>query len=171
MSDIFHILHVLVAIGLIGLVLIQHGKGADAGAAFGSGASSTVFGSQGSASFLSRTTAILAALFFLSSLVLAYFSTQKTTVKSIMDTAPAQTAPAPASELPPTLTPTAPAAKVPANNGDVPAIQPGAATVPATAPAMPAVSVETQTVEQPAKSLDAPVLPATPAVPTAPSNK
>ena len=58
---------------VIGLVLIQHGKGADAGAAFGSGASGTVFGSRGSANFLSRTTAWLAAVFFALSLVLAYF--------------------------------------------------------------------------------------------------
>ncbi len=167
MSDIFHILHVLVAVGLIGLVLIQHGKGADAGAAFGSGASSTVFGSQGSASFLSRTTAILAALFFLSSLVLAYLSTQKTVAKSIMDTVPAQTAPAPASELPPTLM--APPATPPANSSEVPAVPPSAATVPAAEPTVPAITVETKTVEQPVKPLDAPPVPATPLVPAEPS--
>ncbi|MCP5141595.1 MAG: preprotein translocase subunit SecG [Chromatiales bacterium] len=65
-------LHVLIALALIGLVLMQHGKGADAGAAFGSGASATVFGAQGSSNFLSRTTAILATLFFVTSLALAY---------------------------------------------------------------------------------------------------
>ena len=64
--------HVLLAAGLIGLVLMQHGKGADAGAAFGSGASATVFGARGAASFLSRATSILATLFFLTSLALAY---------------------------------------------------------------------------------------------------
>jgi len=77
MSDFFHVIHVLTALGLIGLVLLQHGKGADAGAAFGSGASSTVFGSRGSSSFLSRATAILATTFFCTSLVLAYFSSQQ----------------------------------------------------------------------------------------------
>jgi preprotein translocase subunit SecG len=66
--------HVLLAAGLIGLVLMQHGKGADAGAAFGSGASATVFGARGAANFLSRATAILATLFFLTSLALAYFA-------------------------------------------------------------------------------------------------
>ena len=64
--------HVLIAACMIGLILIQHGKGADAGAAFGSGSSGTVFGSKGSSSFLTRSTAILAASFFVTSLVLAY---------------------------------------------------------------------------------------------------
>lgn len=68
------VVHLLLSLGLIGLILIQHGKGADAGAAFGSGASATVFGSRGAASFLSRTTAILATLFFITSLALAYFA-------------------------------------------------------------------------------------------------
>lgn len=71
--------HVVVAVALIALVLLQQGKGADAGAAFGSGASATMFGSRGSASFLSRTTGILATVFFLTSLTLAYFSTQTVT--------------------------------------------------------------------------------------------
>ncbi len=66
------VVQVVVAISLVGLILIQHGKGADAGAAFGSGASGTVFGSQGSANFLSRTTAALATVFFVVSLSLAY---------------------------------------------------------------------------------------------------
>ena len=64
-------IQLILAIGIIGLVLMQHGKGADAGAAFGSGASGTVFGSRGSANFLSRSTGILAALFFIVSLALA----------------------------------------------------------------------------------------------------
>jgi len=67
------VLHILIALTLIGLVLIQRGRGADIGAAFGSGASQTVFGARGSASFLTRATAVLAALFFASSLGLAYF--------------------------------------------------------------------------------------------------
>ncbi len=77
--------HVIITIALVGLILIQRGKGADVGAAFGSGASQTVFGSQGSASFLTRTTAALATLFFLTSLTLAYFSTQSTERTSITD--------------------------------------------------------------------------------------
>ncbi len=84
--------HVIITIALIGLILIQRGKGADVGAAFGSGASQTVFGSQGSASFLTRTTAALATLFFLTSLTLAYFSTQGTERASVTDmVAPAAT--------------------------------------------------------------------------------
>jgi preprotein translocase subunit SecG len=66
------VFHVLIAAGIVGLVLLQRGKGADAGAGFGAGASGTVFGARGSASFLSRMTATLAALFFASSLTLAY---------------------------------------------------------------------------------------------------
>ena len=77
--------HVVVAITLIALVLLQQGKGADAGAAFGSGASATMFGSRGSASFLSRTTAILATTFFLTSLTLAYLSTQTSTPQSVVE--------------------------------------------------------------------------------------
>jgi len=68
------VIHILLGIGIIGLVLMQQGKGADAGAAFGSGGSGSVFGAQGSASFLSRTTAIFATLFFLTSLGLAVLS-------------------------------------------------------------------------------------------------
>ncbi|MAM86139.1 MAG: preprotein translocase subunit SecG [unclassified Hahellaceae] len=75
--------HVIVAIAVIGLVLLQHGKGADAGAAFGGGASQTVFGSQGSSSFLSKMTAWLAVIFFLTSFGLAYLAKQRSvTVES-----------------------------------------------------------------------------------------
>jgi len=88
MQSIFMVIHVLLAIGIIALVLLQHGKGADAGAAFGSGASSTVFGSRGSGSFLTRTTAILAALFFATSLSLAYMAgntgNQESTLESLL---------------------------------------------------------------------------------------
>jgi len=76
---------VLLGLGVIGLVLMQQGKGADAGAAFGSGASGTVFGAQGSASFLSRTTAVLAFLFFSTSLGLAVLSGQQEETRDIMD--------------------------------------------------------------------------------------
>src|SRR5512136_1116821 len=86
-------LHVLVAIAVCGFVLLQHGKGADMGAAFGSGASGSLFGAAGSANFLSRTTAILAAVFFVTSLALTWVGTTRTAGKSIgggvMDTAPA----------------------------------------------------------------------------------
>lgn len=77
MQTILLLIHVLIAIAVVGLVLLQHGKGADAGAAFGSGASQTVFGSQGSGSFLTRVTAILATVFFVTSLMLAYLSTEQ----------------------------------------------------------------------------------------------
>src|SRR3954470_3445686 len=72
------IVHLFLALGIIALVLIQRGKGADAGAGFGSGASGTVFGARGSASFLSRTTATLAALFFATNLALAYMGGRRT---------------------------------------------------------------------------------------------
>lgn len=71
------VVHLLVALGLVGLVLVQQGKGADAGASFGAGASATVFGSQGSATFLSRFTAILAAVFFATSLGLGFYAKNK----------------------------------------------------------------------------------------------
>jgi preprotein translocase subunit SecG len=72
------VFHVLFAAGIVGLVLLQRGKGADAGAGFGAGASGTVFGARGSASFLSRTTAVLAALFICTSLTLAYLGSRQT---------------------------------------------------------------------------------------------
>lgn len=72
MSTILVVVHLCLSIALIGLILIQHGKGADAGAAFGSGASATVFGARGSANFLSRATGFLALAFFITSLALAW---------------------------------------------------------------------------------------------------
>ena len=71
------VVHLLAALGLVALVLLQQGKGADAGASFGAGASGTVFGSQGSATFLSRFTAVLAAVFFVTSLGLGFFAKNK----------------------------------------------------------------------------------------------
>lgn len=88
MQTILTIIHLLLAIGLISLVLIQHGKGADAGAAFGSGASATVFGARGSGNFLSRSTAILAAAFFLTSIALAYYATRVGEPAGLMDNLP-----------------------------------------------------------------------------------
>jgi len=85
--------HILVGVAVIGLVLIQHGKGADMGAAFGSGASGSLFGASGSANFLSRTTGILAAVFFLTSLGLAYMANAKPASSGSVVDAAVQTAP------------------------------------------------------------------------------
>lgn len=87
-------IHVVVGLSIIGLVLMQHGKGADMGAAFGSGASGSLFGATGSANFLSRTTGILAAVFFLTSLSLAYMANAKPrTSGSVMEAVKQQPAP------------------------------------------------------------------------------
>jgi preprotein translocase subunit SecG len=85
MQLVLTVTHLLLALGLIGLILIQHGKGADAGAAFGSGASATVFGSRGSGSFLTRITAVMATLFFLTSMALAYYAAQVGEPAGLMD--------------------------------------------------------------------------------------
>lgn len=85
------ILHVIVGAMIIGLVLLQRGKGAETGAAFGAGASATVFGAKGSANFLSRSTAVLATVFFATSLSLAYLGSQRPVEKSIVDQAGAAT--------------------------------------------------------------------------------
>jgi len=123
----------LTALGMIGLILLQHGKGADMGAAFGSGASGSLFGATGSANFLSRTTAILAAVFFVCTLVLAYFSNSVKPVSSgsvlerSVPAAPAASAAGPN-----------PASQIPGGGAPVPARQ-GPATTPATtAPVVPA---------------------------------
>jgi preprotein translocase subunit SecG len=76
-TQVLIVLHVLTALGIIGLVLLQHGKGADMGSGFGGGASGSLFGATGSANFLSRTTAVLAAIFFILSLALAWVATRK----------------------------------------------------------------------------------------------
>ena len=76
-TNLIVVVHVLIALAIIGLVLLQHGKGADMGSGFGGGASSSLFGATGSANFLSRTTAVLATLFFISSLGLAYVATSR----------------------------------------------------------------------------------------------
>lgn len=96
--SIILLVHVLSALGVIGLVLVQHGKGADMGAAFGSGASGSLFGATGSANFLSRTTAVLAVVFFLTSLSLAYLASSKpkTSGSVMQDTVQSQPASTPA---------------------------------------------------------------------------
>jgi preprotein translocase subunit SecG len=88
MQAVLLIVHVIIAVALIVLILLQHGKGADAGAAFGSGASSTVFGARGSASFLSRVTAGLAAGFFITSLLLGYSATRSSAPSSVVERVP-----------------------------------------------------------------------------------
>ena len=102
MQSLALIIHVVLAASVIGLVLIQHGKGADAGAAFGSGASATVFGAGGSASFLTKSTTALAAAFFLTSIFLFYLAANREgSVRSVTDVPGLiEEAPAPASDLP-----------------------------------------------------------------------
>ena len=83
------VLQIIVAITLIGFILIQHGKGADAGAAFGSGASATVFGSRGSGNFMTKVTTVLAVVFLANSLLLGYLSTQRVKAPtSLLDSEP-----------------------------------------------------------------------------------
>jgi preprotein translocase subunit SecG len=95
------VVQILSALGMMGLILVQHGKGADMGAAFGSGGSGSLFGATGSANFLSRTTAVLATVFFVCTLMLAYFGTGRPAAKSgsvlegVAVSTPAATASAP----------------------------------------------------------------------------
>jgi preprotein translocase subunit SecG len=106
----------LSAVGMIGLILLQHGKGADMGAAFGSGSSGSLFGASGSANFLSRTTAVLAAVFFTCTLALAYFGNLRPQSSgSVLEgvAAPAPVDVSPASQIPGTTVPVSPA---PVNN-------------------------------------------------------
>ncbi len=103
-------IQLLTAIAMVGLILVQHGKGADMGAAFGSGGSGSLFGATGSANFLSRTTAVLATAFFVSTLMLAYFGTARpaTSSGSVLDGAAVS---APAASQP--ATPASGAAQIP----------------------------------------------------------
>jgi preprotein translocase subunit SecG len=111
MQTLVLLLHVLCAVGIVVLVLLQHGKGADMGAAFGSGSAGSLFGSAGAANFLSRTTAILAAIFFVTSLGLTYFSAPSKSggVTQHLDVPASKTE----------ATPAAPAPSAPAPTGDV----------------------------------------------------
>jgi preprotein translocase subunit SecG len=109
--------HVVVALAIIGLVLLQHGKGADMGSGFGGGASASLFGATGSANFLSRTTAVLATIFFVLSLALAYFATNRPKAQGgIMDAVKTEK---PAAEVP-----QAPAAQKPAPEAAKPVTEP-----------------------------------------------
>jgi preprotein translocase subunit SecG len=128
------ITHTLIALGIIALVLLQRGKGADAGAAFGAGASGTVFGARGSGSFFSRATAVLATAFFASSLTLAYLSSQRSDAPdSLLEGAPVveaavEEAPVidegetPISDMP-SLEPAEDGIETPALDADLPALE------------------------------------------------
>ncbi|OFZ97978.1 MAG: preprotein translocase subunit SecG [Betaproteobacteria bacterium RIFCSPLOWO2_02_FULL_62_17] len=115
------IVHVIAALGIIGLVLLQHGKGADMGAAFGSGSSGSLFGSSGSANFLSRATAIFAVVFFATSLSLAYLATHRSTeatgvMDAVKDTSPV---PTPSGSVPGGAAPQSDAVPVPQLDGAI----------------------------------------------------
>jgi len=126
------VFHVLLAASIIALVLLQRGKGADAGAGFGAGASGTVFGARGSGSFLSRTTAVLATLFFVTSLGLSYLFSQGREETSVIDRVqPAQTVPAPAQV--PALPPAGVLPSVPESTAPATVTQPAPVTDPAPA--------------------------------------
>jgi preprotein translocase subunit SecG len=123
-------LQIIAAIAMIGLVLVQHGKGADMGASFGSGASGSLFGASGSANFLSRSTSFCAAVFFACTLGLAYFGTTGLSAKrpegtSVFERAGAASAPVAASAPPTAQIPTAPAVT------SAPAVSASAPTQPA----------------------------------------
>jgi preprotein translocase subunit SecG len=133
--SILLVFEVLLSIALIALILMQHGKGADAGAAFGGGSSGTVFGSKGSGSFLTRATAVLAALFFVNCLALAYVVSHRTQGASVIESVIDQTEPAaPATEAPATqpvpadTAPDIPEAAVSPEQGQSPQDIPEAAT-------------------------------------------
>jgi preprotein translocase subunit SecG len=116
MYQVIIVVHVLLGLGIIGLILMQQGKGADAGAAFGSGSSGSVFGAQGAASFLSRTTAILATLFFTTSLTLAVLNGQQSKKADLMDTVEVEqkTTDVPLAKTATDAAPVAPASDTPA---------------------------------------------------------
>jgi preprotein translocase subunit SecG len=110
-TNVFIVMHVVIALAIIGLVLLQHGKGADMGSGFGGGASSSLFGATGSANFLSRATAILATIFFALSLALAYLATHRGAEPGgVMDAVRQQQKPAPAPVQKPAAEPAKPAA-------------------------------------------------------------
>lgn len=115
------VVQVLSALAIIGLVLLQHGKGADMGAAFGSGASGSLFGATGSSNFLSKSTGVAAAIFFAATLALSYFANKRTGGGGVMDNLPAVSAPVPNAGSP--AAPSAPAMKDPKEGAPAPANQ------------------------------------------------
>ncbi len=130
MSTLLNLLllvQVLSALGMIGLILVQHGKGADMGAAFGSGTSGSLFGATGGANFLSRTTSVLAAIFFVTTLALAYFGNLRPVSSgSVLDAVPATAVPAPVSD------------SIPGANPAASTAAPAPAAAPAAVPPAPA---------------------------------
>ena len=130
LQTILLVLHVLVAIGLITFILLQQGKGATTGAGFGAGASGTVFGARGAASFMSRTTAILAVVFFANCLLLAFLAAQQKKTVSLADQIAAQV---PAISAPATTD----AAKAAAKDAPAAPAAPAAAPQPADLPQIP----------------------------------
>jgi preprotein translocase subunit SecG len=143
--NIIMLVQVLSAITIVGLVLLQHGKGADMGAAFGSGASGSLFGATGSSNFLSKSTGIAAAIFFSATLTLSYLSSNRPAAinAGVLDNLPTTSAPAstPAASAPAASATQAPVAasassSVPATSTPV-ASAPASKTAPATAPAAP----------------------------------
>lgn len=96
MFTVLLVVHIIVAIIMIGFILLQHGKGADAGASFGAGAAGTVFGAAGSANFMTRVTAVLAAVFFVSSLALAWHAQREAKDQFRLDVPVSQNTPTPA---------------------------------------------------------------------------
>jgi preprotein translocase subunit SecG len=135
------ITQMLSAIAMIGLILVQHGKGADMGAAFGSGGSGSLFGASGSANFMSRATSGLAAVFFVCTMALSYFGNLRPTSSgSVLDGA-AVVAPAPAA----LAVPAGPAAQIPDNKSAAPAAAAAAPTTPAPVDASkPATQIPTK---------------------------
>ena len=123
------IIQVLSAITIIGLVLLQHGKGADMGAAFGSGASGSLFGASGSSNFMSKSTGVAAAIFFGATLALAYLGNIRTTVSGgVMENLPAASIPVAAGAPPAASAPAAPPASAPATTGNARPATSGAAS-------------------------------------------
>lgn len=116
MLTVITTLHILAAVAIVALVLLQQGKGADAGAAFGAGGAGTVFGSRGAASFLTRTTAVLALVFFLTSLGLAWLSSQQVERRSVVERTEVEERPAdtPSGAVPDAASPGATPSDVPA---------------------------------------------------------
>ncbi|KHF25915.1 preprotein translocase subunit SecG [Solemya velum gill symbiont] len=140
LESILIVVFLFVSLGVVGLVLIQHGKGADMGAAFGSGASATVFGSQGSANFLSRATAILAAFWFVLAMTLAWFAIQATDTTNLMDDSVMTEESGGEAAIP--AAPAAPVSPVPAPVVESPVS--AADTIPAAEIEVPAAAVETE---------------------------
>jgi preprotein translocase subunit SecG len=111
MEILILVIHVLAAVGICGLVLLQHGKGADMGAAFGSGTSGSLFGASGSANFLSRATAAMATVFFLTSLGLTYLASRTGGHEGVMTQQPSGQAPAAPATVPAPAVPEADASR------------------------------------------------------------